>query len=35
MTTDFLEQKGDYRKLRCFQLAEHLYDITFVFKIKL
>lgn len=30
MGTEFLEQRGDYRKLRCFQLAEHLYDITFV-----
>lgn len=27
----FLPQKGDYKKLRCFQLSEHLYDITFVF----
>lgn len=31
MNNDFLANKGDYRKLRCFQLAEHLYDITFVF----
>lgn len=31
MNQDFLPQKGDYRKLRCFQLAEHIYDVTFVF----
>ena len=31
MYKDFLPQKGNYRNLRCFQLAEHLYDITFVF----
>lgn len=31
MENDFIANKGDYRKLRCFQLAEHLYDITFVF----
>lgn len=31
MGEEFLKQKGNYRKLRCFQLAEHLYDITFVF----
>lgn len=31
MSSDFLNPKGDFRKLRCFQLAEHLYDITFVF----
>lgn len=31
MSKEFPEQKGDYRKLRCFQLAEHLYDITYVF----
>lgn len=31
MEGDFLYQKGNYRKLRCFQLAEHLYDITYVF----
>ena len=31
MSEAFLPQKGDYRSLRCFQLAEHLYDITFVF----
>lgn len=31
MAEEFLRQKGNYRELRCFQLAEHLYDITFVF----
>lgn len=31
MGEEFLKQKGNYRELRCFQLAEHLYDITFVF----
>lgn len=31
MGEEFLRLKGDYRSLRCFQLAEHLYDITFVF----
>ncbi|MCM1077136.1 MAG: four helix bundle suffix domain-containing protein [Bacteroides sp.] len=31
MNNEFLKQKGDYRQLRCFQLSEHLYDITFVF----
>lgn len=31
MKNDFLANKGNYRNLRCFQLAEHLYDITFVF----
>lgn len=31
MSEDFLGHKGYYRKLRCFQLAEHLFDITFVF----
>lgn len=31
MGDEFLKQKGDFRRLRCFQLAEHLYDITFVF----
>ncbi len=31
MESDFLTSKGNYRKLRCFQLAEHLYDITYVF----
>ena len=31
MDNEFLPQKGDYRNLRCFQLAEHLYDITFIF----
>lgn len=31
MGDEFLKQKGKYRKLRCFQLAEHLYDITYVF----
>ena len=31
MAEDFLKPKGNYRELRCFQLAEHLYDITFVF----
>ena len=31
MSGEFLKQKGNYRELRCFQLAEHLYDITFVF----
>ena len=31
MAEEFLKQKGNYRKLRCFQLAEHLYDITFIF----
>lgn len=31
MSEEFLKSKGNYRDLRCFQLAEHLYDITFVF----
>lgn len=31
MSEDFLANKGHYRELRCFQLAEHLFDITFVF----
>lgn len=31
MGMEFLKHKGNYRELRCFQLAEHLYDITFVF----
>lgn len=31
MIEEFLKHKGNYRELRCFQLAEHLYDITFVF----
>ncbi len=31
MGTDFLEKKGAFRRLRCFELAEHLYDITFIF----
>ncbi len=31
MESGFLDHKGNYRELRCFQLAEHLYDITFVF----
>lgn len=31
MANDFLANKGNYRDLRCFQLAEHLFDITFVF----
>lgn len=31
MEGEFLSHKGNYRQLRCFQLAEHLYDITFVF----
>lgn len=31
MEEEFLKNKGNYRNLRCFQLAEHLYDITFVF----
>lgn len=31
MDEKFLKQKGNYRDLRCFQLAEHLYDITYVF----
>lgn len=31
MSEDFLNNKGHYRELRCFQLAEHLFDITFVF----
>lgn len=31
MGEEFLKQKGNYRELRCFQLAEHLFDITYVF----
>ena len=31
MSEGFLDNKGHYRDLRCFQLAEHLFDITFVF----
>ncbi len=31
MNEGFLDNKGHYRELRCFQLAEHLFDITFVF----
>lgn len=31
MGDEFLKQKGNYRELRCFQLAEHLFDITYVF----
>lgn len=31
MNEEFLKPKGNFRELRCFQLAEHLYDITFVF----
>ncbi len=31
MSSEFLRHKGNYRELRCFQLAEHLFDITFVF----
>lgn len=31
MNEGFLGHKGHYRELRCFQLAEHLFDITFVF----
>lgn len=31
MGGEFLSHKGNYRELRCFQLAEHLFDITFVF----
>ena len=31
MNKGFLPQKGAYRKLRCYQLAEHIYDATFVF----
>lgn len=31
MGVEFLENKGKYRELRCFQLAEHLYDITYMF----
>lgn len=31
MNKEFLPQKGAYRKLRCYQLAEHIYDVTFVF----
>lgn len=31
MSGDFLDHKGNYRDLRCFQLAEHLFDITYVF----
>lgn len=31
MENDFLAKKGNYRNLRCFQLAEHLYDLTYVF----
>lgn len=31
MNEGFLDHKGHYRELRCFQLAEHLFDITFVF----
>ncbi|MDE7385993.1 MAG: four helix bundle suffix domain-containing protein [Muribaculaceae bacterium] len=31
MGNDFLDKRGNYRELRCFQLAEHLYDIPFIF----
>ena len=31
MNKGFIQQKGAYRKLRCYQLAEHIYDATFVF----
>lgn len=31
MSENILANKGHYRELRCFQLAEHLFDITFVF----
>ena len=31
MNEGFFGHKGHYRELRCFQLAEHLFDITFVF----
>lgn len=29
--TEFLPQKGHYRKLRVYQIAEIIYDITFIF----
>lgn len=31
MSSDFIPQKGYYRKLRVFQIAEVLYDITYMF----
>lgn len=31
MTTDFIPQKGHYRRLRANQVAEIIYDVTFIF----
>lgn len=30
MTTDFIPQKGFYRKLRAYQVAEIIYDVTYI-----